>query len=213
MSAPRATQHLSSPPPPDHLRDRFPAIDVPAGTTLHRTHGAAFAPWWFGSRGHGRFDLADPRGTCYTAESEQITLLETWGGIRVIPSAELVGRAISRLELAAPRRVADLTSNLAVQFGVTAEIFTTADYHLTQLWAAALNAAGYDGVRYWARHDLTHDRACVALFDDGGDRTHSRAAASDYLVARTDKLAARGGLFDELRATSGIAVLAIPHSL
>ncbi|TQF68469.1 RES domain-containing protein [Rhodococcus spelaei] len=180
---------------------------------MHRTHGASFAPWWFGSRGHGRFDLADPRGTCYAAESEQVTLLETWGGIRVIPSTELVGRAISRLELAADRRVADLTSNLAVQFGVTAEIFTTVDYHLTQLWAAALDAAGYDGVRYWARHDLTHDHACVALFDGGGDRTRSTTSSSDYVVARTDKLSARGDVFEELRVTSGIAVLAIPHSL
>lgn len=212
MSAPRATSHLSTPPPPDLLRDRFPAATVRAGTRLHRTHGSAFSPWWFGSRGHGRFDLAEPYGTCYTAESEQITLLETWGGIRVVPSTELRGRALSRLELSADRRIADLTSNLAVQFGVTAEIFTTVDYPLTQLWAAALREAGYAGVRYWARHDLTHTHACVALFDAGGDRTDA-PGTGDYTVVRTDKLADRGEVFEELRKRSGITVLAIPHSL
>ena len=73
----------------------------------------------------GRFDLADTEGTCYTAESEQITLLETWGGMRVIPSTELANRAVSRMQVTTDRILADLTSNTAAQFGVTAEIFTT----------------------------------------------------------------------------------------
>ncbi len=211
MSAPRATSHLSTPPPRTCCATASPATTLAAGTRLHRTHGAAYSPWWFGSRGYGRFDLTDPYGTCYTAESEDVTLLETWGGIRVIPSTELTGRTISQLELAADVRVADLTSNLAVQFGVTAEIFTTVDYGATQTWAAALREAGHAGVRYWARHDLSHTHACIALFDDAGDRTSS--GTGDYLVTRTDKLADRGDLFEQLRETSGITVLAIPHSL
>ncbi|WP_256895594.1 hypothetical protein [Rhodococcus sp. 1163] len=83
---------------------------------------------WFANGGHGRFDLADPDGTCYTVESEQITLLETWGGMRVVPSTELTARAVTRLEIVDSRSLADLTSNTATQFGVTAENFSTGNY-------------------------------------------------------------------------------------
>lgn len=54
---------------------------------MFRCHGAEHGPLWFANAGYGRFDLADTQGTCYTAESEQITLLETWGGMRLIPGA------------------------------------------------------------------------------------------------------------------------------
>ncbi|WP_255122895.1 RES domain-containing protein [Rhodococcus sp. 14-2470-1b] len=135
MSAPRTALHLLAPPPPDHLRDRFPAFTVKAGTEVFRCHSATRGPLWFANGGHGRFDLADENGTCYAAESEQITLLETWGGMRVVPSSELTARAVSRLEIVDTRPLADLTSNAAAQFGVIAEIFSTGNYQLTQLWA------------------------------------------------------------------------------
>nr|WP_296778936.1 RES family NAD+ phosphorylase [Rhodococcus sp. (in: high G+C Gram-positive bacteria)] len=168
MSAPRTALHLLAPSPPDHLRDRFPAFTVQAGTEVFRCHSAARGPLWFANGGHGRFDLADTYGTCYTAESEQITLLETWGGMRVVPSTELTARAVTRLEIVDARPLADLTTNTAAQFGVTAEIFTTGNYQLTQLWASALHGAGFAGIRYWVRHDLAHTYACFALFGTAG---------------------------------------------
>ncbi|MFC0454680.1 RES family NAD+ phosphorylase [Rhodococcus jostii] len=129
------------------MRDRFPSRRCPAGTEAFRCHGAEHGPWWFANAEYGRFDLADTHGTCYTAESEQITLLETWGGMRVIPGTELAARAVSRMPITTDRVLADLTSNTAAQFGVTAEIFTTGNYQLTQMWASALRAAGFDGIR------------------------------------------------------------------
>ncbi|PQP17313.1 hypothetical protein C5613_34670 [Rhodococcus opacus] len=71
-------------------------------------------------------------------------------------------------------RVADATSNAAIQFGMTSEISTTTDYALTQQWAQALRAAGFDGIRYWARHEKT-PRACRATTpsDLAGPKTQS----------------------------------------
>ena len=93
-----------------------------------------------------------------------MTLLETWGGLRVVPDYVVAERDSSSLRLNAAVTVADLTSNLAVEYGVTSEIFTTTDYGMTQLWASAFHHAGFGGIRYWARHDLAHTAACVALF-------------------------------------------------
>ena len=211
MSNPRSALHLLAPPPPDQLRDRFPSRECPAGARLFRTHRAAHGPCWFSSSGYGRFDLAAPNGTCYTAETEQLTLLETWAGMRVVPSTELVERYISVIQTTTARNLADLTSNAATQFGVTAEIFTTGNYQRTQLWAAALRAAGYDGIRYWARHDLAHTHGCIALFDTAGE--HTGATPHDFTVTTTSPLTDRADLTTALRQDTGIVILPIPPSL
>ena len=83
----------------------------------------------------GRFDLPGPEGTCYTAEAALITLLEAWSGIDVIARPELAGRDISEVTARRDLRLADATSNRAIQFAVTSELFTTTDYALTQQWA------------------------------------------------------------------------------
>lgn len=201
MSGPRTALHLLAPPPPDHLRDRFPAFEVQAGKEVFRCHSATRGPLWFTNGGHGRFDLADPDGTCYTAESEQITLLETWGGLRVVPSTELTARAVTRLEIVDSRSLADLTSNTAAQFGVTAEIFSTGNYRLTQLWASALRSAGFSGIRYWARHDLAHTYACMAMFGTSGAHSSTTEGPGNYEVTETDKLSERPDLSTHYNAT------------
>lgn len=179
---------------------------------MYRTHGSKFAPWWFGTAGGGRFDLPGPDGTCYTAESELITMLETWGGIRCIPRPEIEHRSISTVAVGRELRVADMTSNAAIQFGVTSEISTTIDYPLTQQWACAVRDAGFDGIRYWARHEMTHADACVALFAPSGDRTSAPTAPTEFTVLGSDELADRSDLWDALRQAAGIEVLDIPGS-
>ena len=131
--------------------------------------------------------------------------------MRVVPSTELVDRSISLIRPNSDRDLADLTSNTAAQFGVTAEIFTTGHYQLTQLWAAALQAAGYGGLRYWARHDRTHTHGCIALFDTAGDNPGK--ATTDYTVSATHPLTDRPDLTAALRHDTGITVLPIPPSL
>ena len=213
MSALRAVEHLSEPPSPDELRGRFPELTVPAGTPLHRTHRDGYGAWWFGSSLEGRFDLTAPHGTCYTAESELITILECWVGVKYIPRPEIEVRAVSVVTVGRDLRIADVTSNKAIEFGMTSEINTTVDYDLTQRWAAAFRAAGFDGIRYWARHEMAHRDACLALFADGGDRTHSAATPSDYMVTDVDLLSGRDDLWIALEKETGIKVLDIPGTI
>ena len=111
------------------------------------------------------------------------------------------------------RILVDLTSNTAAQFGVTAEIFTTGNCQLTQMWASALHAAGFDGIRYWARHDLAHTHACLALFDIAGARSTEGEEVAAYSVVTTSTLIERGDLMQDLQQDTGITVLPVPHSL
>ena len=205
-AASRAVLHLAQPPPPAHLKSAFPSRNYPVGATVFRSHGHGLGPRWFSHSGQGRFDLAAPDGTCYVAESEVVTLLETWGGLQVVPSYVAAERDSSRLHIGNGVTVADLTSNLAVQYGVTSEIFTTTDYGLTQLWASAFRQARFGGIRYWARHDLAHTAACLALF---GPADPSKSLAG-FEVDATDHLPDRHDLLDLLEHETGIAVLAVP---
>jgi hypothetical protein len=173
---------------------------------VFRSHRHGRGPWWFSSSGEGRFDLADPNGTCYVAEAELHTLLEAWAGMLVIPDYLVADRDTARLGLALGVTVADLTSNRAVQYGVTAEIFTTVDYSLTQLWASALHAAGYAGIRYWARHDLAHDAACLALFGSAG----APGASAGLDTISVEHLPDRPELLEALAQETGISILPVP---
>ena len=95
--------------------------------------------------------------------------------------------------------------SLTAAYGVTAELFTTVDYPLTQLWAAALFAAGFAGIRYWARHDLEHDQACLVLF--------SAAGVADWAAPGREEVVSlleQSELLGSLGARTGIVVLPVP---
>jgi hypothetical protein len=140
---------------------------------VFRAHRVERAPWWFGSDGSGRFDLGAPRGTCYVAESAVVAVRERIGIVlgtkRRIPSAALDGVVVSRLGLVEPVAVANLRSARAAAFGVLNELASMVPYDVPQAWARALDAAGYDGVRYPARFS-TGRAGAVAVFGPSGDR-------------------------------------------
>lgn len=205
-AASRAVLHLAKPPPPARLKAAFPSRDYAPGAELFRSHGHGQESRWFSASGEGRFDLAAPDGTCYLAESEVVTLLEAWGGLLVVPDYQAAERDSSRLRLDKGATVADLTSNLAIQHGVTSEIFTTTDYGLTQLWASALRQAGFGGIRYWARHDLAHTAGCLALFGPAA----AKKPLAGFEVVSTDHLPDRADVLDELEQETGITVLPVP---
>ncbi|MDJ0361885.1 hypothetical protein [Rhodococcus sp. H29-C3] len=62
------------------------ALRIVAGTRVFQRHSTGRGPLWLANAGYGRFDLAGDHGTCYIAQPPQITLLETWGGMRVMPT-------------------------------------------------------------------------------------------------------------------------------
>ncbi|CCQ15582.1 putative uncharacterized protein [Rhodococcus sp. AW25M09] len=209
MSAERSVVHLSEPKPASELAGRFPSYTYPAGTDFFRSHRASLGTWWYSSSGGGRFDLEEPDGTCYLAEGEVVTLLEIFGGQLVVPRYEVDARAASTITLGSDVTLADLTANTGVAFGVTAEIFSTADYSLTQRWAAALRAAGFEGLRYWARHELERAGRCIALFGEAGvvGERHRHA------VKVTTGLSERADLMERWREETGVTILDVPDLL
>jgi hypothetical protein len=76
--------------------------------------------------------------------------------------------------------VVDLTDPTVLGLvGLTAEIHSTSDYNLTQGWALALQEAGYDGIRYKARHDPRGQLVSIALF---GPRTPPRSTTTSTTI-------------------------------
>lgn len=156
--------------PPSDLRG-FPQYALLPGQVLYRIHKAVHGPWWFSSGTPLRFDLARPKGTCYLAEEALGAFVEAfqdWTG-SILPSAEISVRRISKLTVPSPMRLADCTSARALAFGVTAEIHASPDRTLTQAWAAAFDRAGFDGVRFFVRHDPAQRRVGIALFGPAGE--------------------------------------------
>ena len=135
---------LSTPLHPTSCATASPAGSAPPAPGCPAPTEPAQGPCWFSSSGYSRNERAAPNGTCYAAETEGLTLLRDLGrNAQSCPGTELVERYISVIQTTTARNLADLTSIAATQLGVTAEIFTTGNYRLTQLGAAARRAAGY----------------------------------------------------------------------
>ncbi len=170
MSPPVSPGKLSASsltPPPARLAG-FPSLHL-REAKLSRIHRADLSPWWFSSDGSGRFDLPaeSGRGTCYLAMEPEGCFLEVFRGVSLIPEQEIEVRRLSRLTVE-EALLADCASSRSREFGLTAEVHSTPDYRITQRWAAAFAAAGFDGVRYLLRHDPSQHLSGIALFGPAG---------------------------------------------
>jgi hypothetical protein len=176
-------------------------------------------PWWFSSSGAGRFDLAEPGGTCYLADDPLIGVLEvlshgTVDGMAV-SEAFLAERRVRRLPLPGPARFADATDGRGRGFGVTREIHDVGDYSLPQAWAAAWHAHGFDGVRYLAtthqppagappwRGPGAQGPGAWALFGQAGARRRWRRGRPERIAAQ---------LRHRLESEAGVQVLPVPDA-
>ena len=190
------------PAPPDDLPE-LPSVKLET-EALWRIHAADVAPWFFDAGPDGRFNLADS-GTCYLSEEPIGAFVEKFGRLLrpggVIPEPLVDAQRLSRLR--PPRvNVVDLTDSRVLGLvGLTAEIHSTTDYNLTQGWALALQEAGYDGIRYKARHDPRGQLVSIALFGSGKP---PRSAARTTAVPVD--------LIHEASATFAITVLPRHHS-
>jgi hypothetical protein len=137
-----------------------------------RSHRADRGPWWFGSGGHGRFDLAPdperPQGTCYLAAEPLGAFVEVFRHTALVDQADVARRRWSRLAVPRSLRLADCTARNARAYGITGAIHSTPDYRLTNAWAAAFAEAGFDGVRYLVSHDPAQRLVGYALFGPAG---------------------------------------------
>lgn len=171
---------------------------------LGRIHAADVAPWFFDVGPVGGFNLAES-GTCYLAEEPIGAFVEKFGRLLrpggVIPEPMVDAQRLSRLR-PPNANVVDLTDPTVLGLiGLTAEIHSTSDYNLTQGWALALQEAGYDGIRYKARHDPRGQLVSIALF---GSNKPPRSGAKTTAVPVD--------LIHEASATFAITVLPRRHS-
>lgn len=190
---------LGPPPTSDQLRD-FPSYALSETLPLVRIHLARRHPWYFSSHLTGRFDLPAPNGTCYLAESPlgaYVEVFQRWIVDRIpIPRSEVDVRHASTLFVPRDITLADCTHSRALEFGVTGAIHAATNRTLTQAWAAALNAAGFEGIRYLVSTAPTMQLVGFALFHTSGEATWPVAARGPIPA----------GLVDEIERVFGVLV-------
>ncbi|HXU30575.1 MAG TPA: RES family NAD+ phosphorylase [Thermoanaerobaculia bacterium] len=201
----REVASLHRPPDDPAALEGFPFLRLSSTTALFRVVHRGKGPWWFGSSMRGRFDLAEPAGTCYLVTDEISALLEVIGPDLergAISSDFLKARSLRKLRLPEELDLSDLTSREAVRFGITSEIGTLVPYDLAQKWAAALHSAGSPGLAYWPRHDPAR-KIALALFGPHGERKRWKRGRESSISAE---------LIERLREECGIEVLDVPRS-
>ncbi|MFP4635570.1 MAG: RES domain-containing protein [Nitriliruptoraceae bacterium] len=179
-SDPIADSGLSEPP-----SDPSALTGLPAARHVERLHRVSeyVRPWWYSSvtafdeRSGGRFDLLTPQGTCYLAESLDGALVEKLlrARTKVVVAERLAELFHATIHVRAAPAAADLTSRRATAAGLNAEVHTTLDYRITRRWARALRRAGWRGLRYLLRGDVSGSAAGRAVFGRAG--LHRRAPA------------------------------------
>ena len=148
---PAARQQMAQRPPDEsRVYAAFPARRLRRGSRWHRQHLRTDGAWWFGSSGQGRFDLPQPRGTCYLASSAAGAIRERIGPDLLahgkVPASVLTGRVVSALHLHQPVRAADLDHDAAAAHLVTRELPVMTPYDVPQAWARVLHRDGFDAV-------------------------------------------------------------------
>ncbi|MGK2321149.1 RES family NAD+ phosphorylase [Gordonia rhizosphera] len=178
----------------------FPITVAGKDTDLYRAHRNGRGAWYFSASGAGRFDLEDPRGTCYLAIDLETAVREALGAtlhaLGAVDADFAVERSVSRLRLPRDRVLADLCHRRAVDFGVTREIHALTPYMIPRAWAGALDAM-CDGLRYQSRFSTVPTANALAVFDDAGSKSWpADNAPTSFTVAARD---------------AGIAVLHAPN--
>ena len=143
----------------------FPYRTLRGDRPLYSLHRAAREAWWFSADGSGRFDpVGTDAGACYAAYEPLGAWIEVFRKAMVIAEADVSARILSELRAGRDLRLADVLSRRASSFGVTASLGADEYYGRSHEFAAAAIAAGFDGVRYRARHDPAVRLTAVALF-------------------------------------------------
>lgn len=204
---------LGDPPTdPDELLD-FPG--APPIEKLHRISEHP-EPWWFSSVGRidspdgGRFDLVEPDGTCYLAESVEGCLVEK---LLRVPTRVVVAERLDELFHTTARstrglHTADLSADAASGFGVNAEIHSTLDPAGARRWSIALRAAGFRALRHLVRADPTGALRGRAVFGTVGLHLRAPAGLATAIVTPLDLDVATRAL-----AAHHVRVLPIPHDV
>ena len=155
----------------------FPSLEAPE--KMFRAKSKANGPWYFSSApkdggvGRGRFDLRDPRGTCYWATDPETALGERLGPDLLDEPGTIPESFLEHAEIATadgvPGQFADLGNRRAsTHFAVTGELSKTADYAQAQRYATTFDKAGFAGILYAARYSGDQAPNAIAIFGPTG---------------------------------------------
>lgn len=143
----------------------FPRRTLRGEKTICRIHKSIRTPWWFSSTGSGRFDpMGTGMGACYLAEVPLGAWVEVFRKRLLLAEAEIANRSLLIVALKRNLRLADITARRALSFGVTASLGAGEEHEDSQTFAAQALEDGFDGVRYFVRHDPAQKLYGVALF-------------------------------------------------
>jgi hypothetical protein len=137
---------------------------------LWRVHQERLPTVHFATDRGGRFNPPAPDagfGTWYLSTHQKGAFVEVFGRFRMILRSQIDARVIAEVWLPSDVRLADLTHpSVLGRFGVTNELSTGGDdvYPISQSWAHALWQAGFGGIHYASRHDVTFQTRSIALF-------------------------------------------------
>ncbi len=147
----------------------FPRRTLRADATVYRIHTSAKSPWWFSSNGDGRFDpVGTGTGACYLAETQLGAWVEVFRKNMLLPETEIAHRSLLAVTLKRDLRLADITSPRALSFGITASLGANEQYEQSHAFAVRALEDGFEGIRYFVRHDPAQKRYGLALFAPAG---------------------------------------------
>jgi len=149
----------------------FPARTWRSRRPLWRIHRAERGAWWFSTDGSGRFDPVHVSGlgACYLAQEPLGTFVEVFRTrLELVSDDDVATRRLARIEFDRDLRLADVCSRRALRFGITAEIGAGGEYDTSQAFACDAARAGFDGIRWWLRHDPRQRLVGIALFGPAG---------------------------------------------
>lgn len=151
----------------------FPARRVEQGTRWRRTHQKKYKPWFFDSASFSRFNLSQPMGTCYLANSNEVAARESLGPdimkTGVVAANFAQSRVVSSLVLPDPIKAAHVSTDGAFSFGVSSELCSMPNYSVTRQWAHDLQNAGFEGVWYHPRFTPGLSARALAVFGAAGE--------------------------------------------
>lgn len=198
MSGPRNAPRQRK---PDGDLDRLDEWEPAGVRMLYRCHTSIRGPWYFSSAPTehesgpgGRWELADPHGTCHTGTGASAALWERFGtdyhDLGFVPQDAVERTSVTFVELNTDIRIADLQGPSAPSLGVTSELATTSDYEMTRAWAEGAWKAGWNAIKAASRFAPEH--SVVALFGPAGLAV--RAPGSQGDAGSSITLARQAGL-------------------
>lgn len=163
--------------------DDFPVKRIAPGAVIYRFADIARdAKWWYSSLMQGRFDLKEPRGTCYAATRPEIGVLEllcpNWclGAYpRLIAHDPFATKAIYQRTLISGLTLANLAHRRTIEYRISNELSTVTPYEVTQEHAGNFDSIfngkkrrRFGGIFYRTRYETGGPASGLALFGSEG---------------------------------------------